>query len=89
MEEIKSRLLEIEKQENVQIFYACESGSRAWGFPSEDSDYDARFLYLRQKSWYLSIDVEEKADVIERPINDLLDISGWDLRKALKLLRLD
>ncbi len=87
MEEIKSRLLEIEKQENVQIFYACESGSRAWGFPSEDSDFDVRFLYLHQKNWYLSVDVEEKPDVIERPISDMLDISGWDLRKALKLLR--
>jgi predicted nucleotidyltransferase len=87
MKEIKSRLLEIENQENVQILYACESGSRAWGFPSEDSDYDVRFLYLRQKDWYLSVDVEEKPDVIERPISDELDISGWDLRKALKLLR--
>lgn len=87
MDEILNRLLEIEKEENVIIFYACESGSRAWGFPSEDSDYDVRFLYLRQPDWYLSIDVEEKRDVIERPISDMLDISGWDLRKALKLLR--
>ena len=87
MDEILHRLSEIEKEENVTIFYACESGSRAWGFPSEDSDYDVRFLYLRQSNWYLSIDVEEKRDVIERPINDLFDISGWDLRKALKLLR--
>jgi hypothetical protein len=86
LEEILRRLSEIEKEEDVTVFYACESGSRAWGFPSEDSDYDVRFLYLRQSNWYLSIDVEEKRDVIERPINDLLDISGWDLRKALKLL---
>jgi len=87
MEEILARLHEIEKEEDVTIFFACESGSRAWGFPSEDSDYDVRFLYLRQRDWYLSIDVEEKRDVIERPISELLDISGWDLRKALKLLR--
>jgi predicted nucleotidyltransferase len=87
MEEICTRLAQIEKQEKVTIFYACESGSRAWGFPSEDSDYDVRFLYLRARDWYLSIDVEEKRDVIERPISDKLDISGWDLRKALKLLR--
>lgn len=86
MEEITSRLNEIEKEENVTIFYACESGSRAWGFPSEDSDYDVRFLYLRSRDWYLSIDVEEKRDVVERPISDMLDIIGWDLRKALKLL---
>lgn len=87
MREILARLSEIEKEENVTIFYACESGSRAWGFPSADSDYDVRFLYLRRRAWYLSIDVEEKRDVIERPISDMLDISGWDLRKALKLLR--
>jgi uncharacterized protein len=87
MEEIFIRLRQIENEEDVTIFYACESGSRAWGFPSEDSDYDVRFLYLRQRDWYLSIDVEEKRDVIERPISDMLDISGWDLRKALKLLR--
>jgi len=86
MEEILSRLDEIEKEEKVTIFYACESGSRAWGFPSKDSDYDVRFLYLRSPDWYLSIDVEEKRDVIERPISNMLDISGWDLRKALKLL---
>lgn len=87
MDEIQSQLLQIEKEENVHIFYACESGSRAWGFPSEDSDYDVRFLYLRQREWYLSIDVEDKRDTIECPINDKLDVSGWDLRKALQLLR--
>jgi predicted nucleotidyltransferase len=87
MKEILRRLSQIEEDEKVHIFYACESGSRAWGFPSADSDYDVRFLYLRSKNWYLSIDVEDKRDVIERPINDELDISGWDLRKALKLLR--
>lgn len=62
-------------------------GQPGGGFPSADSDYDVRFLYLRPSDWYLSIDVEEKRDVIERPISDALDISGWDLRKALKLLR--
>jgi predicted nucleotidyltransferase len=87
MEEILLRLDEIEKDHNVTIFYACESGSRAWGFPSADSDYDVRFLYLHPRDWYLAIDVEEERDVIEGPISDMLDISGWDLRKALKLLR--
>lgn len=84
---ILDRLSAIENEENVTIFFACESGSRAWGFPSEDSDYDVRFLYLRPLDWYLSIDLEAKRDVIERPISDDLDISGWDLRKALKLFR--
>jgi len=81
--QILSRLHEIEAEENVRIVYACESGSRAWGFPSADSDYDVRFLYVRPMEWYLSIDV--KRDVIERPVQDGLDISGWDLKKALRL----
>ncbi|MFO0792558.1 MAG: nucleotidyltransferase domain-containing protein [Candidatus Brocadiaceae bacterium] len=83
--DILSRLQHIEQEENVRIFYACEAGSRAWGFPSVNSDYDVRFLYIHPKNWYLSID--EKRDVIEQPGNDLLDISGWDIRKALRLFR--
>lgn len=85
--EVRKRLLQIETEENVRIFYACESGSRAWGFPSANSDYDVRFLYVRPKDWYLSIDLDIRRDVIERPIMDEFDINGWDLRKALGLLR--
>ncbi len=81
IEEIKR----IEKEEEVTIWYAVESGSRAWGFPSKDSDYDVRFIYTRKPEWYLS--VQERRDVIEYPIDDLLDVSGWDLKKALMLLR--
>lgn len=84
-QEIESRLRRLEQEEEVCIFYVCESGSRAWGFPSVDSDYDVRFLYIHPQNWYLSID--DKRDVIERKISDLIDISGWDIRKALKLLR--
>ena len=83
--EIQERLQQVEEDEKVFIFYACESGSRAWGFPSLDSDYDIRFLYIHPKKWYLSID--EKRDVIERRISDLIDLSGWDIRKALRLFR--
>ncbi|MDN3511806.1 MAG: nucleotidyltransferase domain-containing protein [Candidatus Jettenia sp.] len=83
--EIQARLQRLEQEEGVCIFYACESGSRAWGFPSANSDYDVRFLYIHPKNWYLSID--EKRDVIERPVNDLIDLSGWDIRKALRLFR--
>ncbi len=85
--EILRRLESIEASENVRILYACESGSRAWGFPSRDSDYDVRFIYLRPLEWYLSIDVEFKRDVLEYKIEDVFDLSGWDLRKALSLLR--
>ena len=84
---IKQALQEIETNDQVKIVYACESGSRAWGFPSEDSDYDVRFLYVRPRDWYLSIDLEKLPDVIELPITDDLDVSGWDIRKALQLLR--
>ncbi len=86
-DEVLARLREIEREEDVIIFYACESGSRAWGFPSANSDYDVRFLYAHPAEWYLSVDLEYRRDVIERPISDMLDISGWDLRKALGLLR--
>lgn len=86
-ERIVTQIQNIECEESVCIFYACESGSRAWGFPSADSDYDVRFVYLHPKDWYLSIDLEYKRDVIERPIDDGLGINGWNLRKALQLLR--
>lgn len=82
---IKKSLALIEKEHDIKILYAVESGSRAWGFPSEDSDYDVRFIYVHTKEWYLSI--APKRDVIEYHIDDELDISGWDLQKALKLLR--
>jgi predicted nucleotidyltransferase len=83
--DILIELGKIEQEEQVRILYACESGSRAWGFPSKDSDYDVRFIYVRPIEWYLSI--FDKRDVIERPISNLLDINGWDLRKALNLFR--
>ncbi|WP_353853848.1 nucleotidyltransferase domain-containing protein [Bacillus sp. Bos-x628] len=80
---IKEELKAIEDTYDVKICLAVESGSRAWGFPSTDSDYDVRFLYVPRKEWYWSI--EKQRDVIERPIDDDLDISGWELRKALRL----
>ncbi|MDR9854003.1 nucleotidyltransferase domain-containing protein [Paenibacillus sp. VCA1] len=82
---IAEKIHDIEREHGVKILFAVESGSRAWGFPSQDSDYDVRFVYIHRPEWYLSID--EKRDVIEMPINDQLDMSGWDIRKALKLFR--
>lgn len=84
-DKIQFELSQIERKENVRILYACESGSRAWGFESGDSDYDVRFIYIRPADWYLSI--QKKRDVIEQPIDAGLDISGWDLPKALELFR--
>ena len=84
-QEILRRLAVIESECAVRVLYACESGSRAWGFASPDSDYDVRFLYAHPRDWYLSFDVERQRDVIERPIVDDMDFHGWDVRKALYL----
>ncbi len=81
---IREKLRDIEQAENVRILHAVESGSRSWGFPSTDSDYDVRFIYLRPWKHYMKL--QETRDVIELPINELLDISGWDLAKTFRLL---
>ncbi len=81
---IREKLGEIEKAYGVKILLAVESGSRAWGFASPDSDFDVRFIYVKKKEDYLRL--EEQRDVIELPINDLLDVNGWDLKKTLRLL---
>ncbi|KRD61666.1 nucleotidyltransferase [Flavobacterium sp. Root935] len=83
-EKILQKLKEIEIQKNVEILFAVESGSRAWGFASPDSDYDIRFIYKHKPEYYLSL--WEKPDVIEFMTEDDLDGSGWDLRKSVKLL---
>ena len=86
---IGTRLAALAAEHQVKIVNACESGSRAWGFPSPDSDYDVRFIYVHPKSWYLAL--EEGRDVIDLPIEDsvvgLLDFGGWDVRKTLRLAR--
>ena len=81
---IQEKLREIERLEECRILLAVESGSRAWGFASPDSDYDVRFIYVRPEKAYLRLD--RARDVIEVPINDQLDISGWDIDKTLRLL---
>lgn len=82
---VRDALACVESVQNVRVLYACESGSRAWGFASRDSDYDVRFVYVHPRDWYLS--VEDRRDVVETPLTDELDLSGWELRKALRLLR--
>lgn len=81
---IQCKLAGVEAEFGVRILFAVESGSRAWGFPSPDSDYDVRFVYVHPLDWYLSLTAGR--DVIELPIADDFDIGGWDLRKALNLL---
>lgn len=81
---IRKNLKEIEETENVKIIMAIESGSRAWGFESPDSDYDVRFVYVRKIEDYLKL--EKSRDVIEYQLDDVFDINGWDLKKALQLI---
>ena len=84
-EDILQRIRNAEAEHGVRVLLAVESGSRAWGFASPNSDYDARFIYAHPKDWYVSVSLEEQRDVIEYPIVDDIDINGWDLRKALRL----
>jgi len=83
--QILSELKQVERRENVRILYAVESGSRAWGFASPDSDYDARFVFIRPMHDYLRL--RPLRDVIELPIVNDLDINGWDIVKTLNLFR--
>ena len=76
-------IADIEAKHDVRVLFAAESGSRAWGFASPDSDYDVRFIYVHRPDWYVGIG--EPRDVIEAMLPGDLDLSGWDLRKTLRL----
>ncbi len=80
---IQSALLDLAKTHEVQTLWACESGSRAWGFASPDSDYDGRFLFMHSRSTYTS--PWDPPDEIRAALPDDLDFAGWELRKALRL----
>nr|WP_294989188.1 nucleotidyltransferase domain-containing protein [uncultured Sediminibacterium sp.] len=82
---IQEELILLEKEHNIKILYAVESGSRAWGFASTNSDWDVRYIYIHQPNWYLSID--DKKDSQEKILPNDIDLAGWDLRKALRLFR--
>ncbi len=83
---IQERLTEVEREHGFRILYACESGSRAWGFASEDSDYDIRFLYVWPRDHYLG--VYDPQDMFDYGVDAQdLDLTGWDIRKALPLFR--
>jgi len=81
---IDARLAAVRHEQRVAIPLAIESGSRAWGFPSPDSDYDCRFIFVRAADDYLSLFAPR--DVIETPLDSELDVNGWDVAKAIKLL---
>ena len=82
---IQEKLTHIARTEPLHFLLAVESGSRAWGFASPDSDYDVRAIYIRPQEYYLQID--EAKDTFEFIENQWFDVGGWDIRKALRLLR--
>ncbi len=82
---IPAHLRDIEQEHNVKVLLAVESGSRAWGFESKNSDWDVRFIYVNKPEWYFKI--QEQRDVIEHMYEDDVDLVGWELRKALVLLQ--
>lgn len=87
---IMNKLTELENNHSIRILYACEAGSRAWGLHSANSDYDVRFIYVHPPSYYLSIDpvgIGKKKDVMDIPINQSIDLHGFELTKALRLFR--
>lgn len=84
-EEIKKELVRLESQYNIKILYAVESGSRAWGFASTDSDWDVRYIYIHHLDWYLQID--DKKDSREEILPNNIDLAGWELKEALRLFR--
>lgn len=83
LKQIEKALKDIAQQHNCTILFACESGSRAWGFASPDSDYDIRFIYVHPLEWYFRL--EKQKDTIDAMLPGDLDFSGWELRKALRL----
>lgn len=84
-QQIIQEIANLEQELNIKILYAVESGSRAWGFASQNSDWDVRFIYVHSLDWYLSID--NKKDSYERILPNDIDLSGWELKKTLKLFR--
>lgn len=83
--DIRNRLNEIAEKKSIKILFACETGSRAWGFPSTDSDYDVRFIYMHKRDWYLALG--KRQDNLEFSLPGDLDVTGWDLKKSLMLLK--
>lgn len=84
-DEIKKELSKLELKHDIKILYAVESGSRAWGFASTDSDWDVRYIYIHKLDWYLTID--DKKDNQEEILTNDIDLAGWELKKALRLFR--
>ena len=81
---VKDVLIRVAKEQGFSVLLAVESGSRAWGFASKNSDYDLRFIYYRPVEWYLSL--ERKKDHCDMFLPGKVDLVGWDIQKALRLM---
>ena len=86
LNKIQTTIAQLEQSKRIKVLYACESGSRAWGIPSPDSDYDVRFIYVHQLDWYLSL-CNHKDTITVKDEEADLDMTGWDLRKTLQLMK--
>lgn len=86
LKKIKTTIAQLEQSKNIKVLFAGESGSRAWGIPSPDSDYDVRFIYVHQLDWYLSL-CNHKDTITVKDDDVDLDMTGWDLRKTLQLMK--
>ena len=86
LHKIQETIAQLERDKSIRVLYACESGSRAWGIPSPDSDYDVRFIYVHQLDWYLSLCNRKDTITVQSDEADL-DMTGWDLRKTLQLMK--
>lgn len=86
LKKIQTTIAQLEQSKRIKVLYACESGSRAWGISSPDSDYDVRFIYVHQLDWYLSL-CNHKDTITVKDREADLDMTGWDLRKTLQLMK--
>ena len=86
LHKIQETIAQLERDKSIRVLYACESGSRAWGIPSPDSDYDVRFIYVHKLDWYLSLCNRKDTITVQSDEADL-DMTGWDLRKTLQLMK--
>ena len=81
---ILQKLTDTENKHGVKVIHAIESGSRGWGFAAKDADYDCRFIYVHPRDWYLT--VQDKKDFIEAEQNEVFDIKGVDISRALRFI---
>lgn len=80
---IRDELRRIERERRVRVLYAAESGSRAWGFASRDSDYDVRFIYEHGQG----VAEGEGPEVVEEQVDEHIDICGWNVARTMALLK--